>query len=193
MQVSVSGQHISIGSSLQDYIKQRINDIVNKYFEHAPSSHVHFSKQGYEFHCDIIVNDGTGRNIVIKSKNSSDEVYAAFDITLSKIEKLLRKYKSRLKNHSNRVKISEITPEATKYVISPNRPNEDTGEEIDIDNPVIIAEKSIKIVPLTVVEAVMKMDLENLPALMFENAKTGKISVVYYRKDGNISWVESKT
>ena len=38
----------------------------------------------------------------------------------------------------------------------------------------------------------MKMDLENLPALMFENIKTNRINVVYYRKDGNISWVDSK-
>lgn len=41
-------------------------------------------------------------------------------------------------------------------------------------------------------EALMKMDLENLPALMFKNAATNRMNIVYYRRDGNISWVDSK-
>ena len=61
-----------------------------------------------------------------------------------------------------------------------------------MDNPAIIAEKPTQVLPISVGEAVMKMDLENLPALMFENVKTGRINVVYYRRDGNISWVDSK-
>ena len=64
-------------------------------------------------------------------------------------------------------------------------------QEIDLDNPVIVAEKATKILKLSVGQAVMKMDLEDLPALMFRNVKTDRINVVYYRKDGNISWVDS--
>lgn len=193
MQILVSGQHISIGISLQEYVKQRIDAVVHKYFEDVPSSHINFSKQGHEFYCDIIVNDGTGRNITIKSKQHSDDVYSSFDITLSKIEIQLRKYKSKLKDRSHKVKLSELTPEAIKYTISPTRAGDDANIiEVDVDNPVIIAEKLLSISTLSVGEAVMKMDLENLPALLFKNSKTDKVSVVYYRKDGNISWVESK-
>ncbi len=60
------------------------------------------------------------------------------------------------------------------------------------DNPVIIAEKSVEILTLSVSGAVMKMDLENLPALMFQNSHTNRMNVVYYRRDGNISWIDSK-
>jgi ribosomal subunit interface protein len=192
MQISVSGQHIAIGASLQEYVKNRVADSVNKYFDHAPSANIHFNKQNYEFFCDIMVNDGTGRHMVIKSNATSDEIYSAFDAALSKVEKQLRKYKSKLKDHSNRMKVSEITPDVVKYVISPANLDGAGENEFDIDNPVIVAEKATKILKLSVGQAVMKMDLENLPALMFENVKNGRINIIYYRKDGNISWVDSK-
>ena len=193
MQVSVSGQHLSIGSSLQEYVKERVTSSIKKYFDHAPSATVHFNKQNHEFFCDIVVNDGTGRHVVIKSSASSDDVYFAFDAALSKVEKQLRKYKSKLKDHSSKLKVSEISPNSTKYVISPTKIDDEDDEtkEIDFDNPVIVAEKVTKILKLSVGQAVMKMDLEDLPALMFRNVKTDRINVVYYRKDGNISWVDS--
>jgi len=192
MQVSVSGQHLSIGLSLQEYVKERMGGSIKKYFDHAPSATVHFNKQNHDFSCDIVVNDGTGRHIVIKSNASSDDVYFAFDAALSKIEKQLRKYKSKLKDHSSKMKVSEVIPTTTKYVISPTKIDDEVeDQEIDLDNPVIVAEKATKILQLSVGQAVMKMDLEDLPALMFRNVKTDRINVVYYRKDGNISWVDS--
>jgi ribosomal subunit interface protein len=190
MQINISGQHLSIGSSLSEHVNERLNSIVEKYFANAPSAHVHFSKRGSEFCCDIVLHEGTGRRVVIKSNNVSDEIYSTFDIALSKLEKQMRKYRSKLNNHHRGVKASEVLPTATKYVISSER--EEDEAEFDVDNPAIIAEKPAQILPLSVGEAVMKMDLENLPALMFENAKTGRINVVYYRKDGNISWVDSE-
>ena len=192
MQVSVSGQHLSIGLSLQEYVKERMGGSIKKYFDHAPSATVHFNKQNHHFSCDIVVNDGTGRHIVIKSNASSDDVYFAFDAALSKIEKQLRKYKSKLKDHSSKMKVSEVIPTTTKYVISPTKIDDEVeDQEIDLDNPVIVAEKATKILKLSVGQALMKMDLEDLPALMFRNVKTDRINVVYYRKDGNISWVDS--
>lgn len=191
MQVSISGQHFSVGSALQEYAQDKISGSIKKYFDHALSVAVHFNKQNYEFVCDIIVNDGTGRHMVIKSNASSEDVYSAFDSALVKIEKQLRKYKSKLKDHSNRIKVSEIQSNATKYTIAANKLSiEDESHEVDIDNPLIIAEKPIKILKLSVGQAVMKMDFENVPALMFENIKTNRINLVYYRKDGNISWVD---
>lgn len=193
MQVLVSGQQISIGSSLQDYAKSRTTEIINKYFDSVTSAHVNFSKQNKEFTCDIIVNDGTGRHTVVKSNSASDEIYSAFDLAVIKLEKQLRKYKSKLKDRSHKVKVSEVATDATKYVISTNG-HDTAGDEyeVDIDNPVIVAEKPSPVLELSVGEAVMQMDLANLPALMFQNIKTGRINVVYYRKDGNISWVDSK-
>lgn len=187
MQIAVSGQHITIGNTLQDYTKTRIQEVVQKYFENAISANIFFIKETFQFHCEIIVNDGTNKHVIVKSNASSDEIYSAFDISISKLEKQLRKYKSKLKKRFDRIKLSEVSIPAVKYVINPTRNDE---EEESLDNPVIIAEKAIDVEELSVSEAVMKMDLENLPAVIFKNIKTGRVNIVYYRKDGNISWVD---
>lgn len=193
MQIEVSGQQISIGQPLQEYVRSRLGDVVHKYFENAPSSRVHFSKQGASLVCDIMVSDGTGRHMVIKGDSVSDEIYHSFDLALVKVEKQLRRYKSKLQTHHKQIKSSEITSQAIKYVISPDLFLDDNELDlIDGNNPAIIAEKPTQILPLSVGEAVMRMDLQNLPALMFLNKKTGRVNVVYYRKDGNISWVDSE-
>lgn len=193
MNVIVSGQQISVGSSLQTHATERVEQVVLKYFSHAISANVTFSKQGYLYLCDISVNEGTGRKAFIKSSDSSDDAYAAFDSALVKLEKQLRRYKSRLNNKGSRIRTTEALEviAATKYVISPNLAD-DMDENSGEDNPVIVAEKPAEIMTLSVSDAVMKMDLESLPALMFKNIKNGRINVVYYRKDGNISWLDTK-
>ena len=190
MQISISGQHISIGNALQEYAKNRIQEVVHKYFAHAISTNIHFSKQHFQFTCNIVVNDGSGRHIIIKSDSASDDIYSSFDMALSKLQKQLRKYKSKLTEHHVRSKISKGI-EATKYIISPHEINQDE-DTIVADNPVIIAEKPTEILTLTISQALMKMDLENFPALVFQNSDTSRINVIYYRKDGNISWIDSK-
>lgn len=190
MIISVSGQHISIGNSLQEYSKERINQVLTKYFNDIISADIHYSKEGMNFKCDIIVKYGSGKHNIVKSNESCSDIYVAFDKATAKLEKQLRKYKSKLKNHhSGKVKISEIASEGTKYIIS-SQEQQDSNDSEDNDNPVIIAEKPVEILKLSVKEAVMKMDLENLPALVFKNINNDRINIVYYRKDGNISWVD---
>lgn len=192
MQISISGQHIAIGSLIQDYVRNRTLQVAEKYFSNIISANIHFSKHGFQFVCDIVVNDGTGRHMVLKGNATSDDLYSSFDVAISRLEKQLRKYKSKLKDRHERIKLSEAAAyQATKYTITPHQ-HEDEHDSVTDDNPVIIAEKSVEILTLSVSEAVMKMDLENLPALMFYNIHSNRINVVYYRKDNNISWIDSK-
>ena len=191
MEVKIAGQHISVGDSLKGYVEDRLQSMVTKYFEHAVSSHVHFVKDGHQIKCDIMVHEGTGRRAITKSESLCDDIYSSFDIALAKCEKQLRRYKSRLKDRHNKVKLSEATPDihVKKYVIEPQRDD----EEVDLEqNPIIIAESDFHIEDMSVSEALMKMDLESLPAVMFKNVKNGKMNMLYYRPDGNIAWVDAQ-
>lgn len=188
MQISISGQHLSIGKALHEYVEDRTTEVVQKYFEHAISANIHFIKENFQYVCNIVINDGVNKHI-IKGNALSDEVYSSFDIAIIKIQKQLRRYKEKIRSN-HKVKLSEASLSATKYVISTYQ-NEDETSSAE-DNPVIIAEKTIEVMTLSTSEAVMKMDLENLPALMFKNSQTNRMNVVYYRRDGNISWVDSK-
>lgn len=192
MQVTISGKQIDIGEALQNHVHEELSACVKKYFEFAVSANVVFSteKKSHLFRADIRVNEGTGNKMVVKAEGKETEIYRAFDIALEKVEKQLRRYKRRIKNH-HKTGHADLHNQydAMKYVLSPGSEEEEVGEE---DNPLIIAEKATTIETLTVGDAVMRMDLGNLPALMFINRTNGNINVVYRRHDGNIAWVDPR-
>ena len=167
MKISITGQSIKIGQSLQEYVKERIEQNINKYFDHLVKIEAVFTKDANYFSCHIVIH--TGIHLVLRGNSSSFDIYASFDNALIKIESQLRRYKDKLHNHKKH-KLSELefdkSVEGTKYVISPfSAPDyEEDSQEPAEDNPIIIAEKSTQIETLTVGEAVMKMDLAHLPA-----------------------------
>ena len=186
MVTSVSGKHMEVGKALQEYVHERINLGVRKYLHDVTQAKIVFSKRSYLFHADILIHDS--HLGFVKAESESDDVYAAFDTAIIKIEKQLRKHKGKISKHAKSIKEGlspEITPPGTKYIL--NIPS--THDQHDHE-PVTIAEKPTNIDKLTVSEAIMKMDLGHLPALMFINKLNNRLNVVYYRVDGNISWVD---
>jgi ribosomal subunit interface protein len=188
MVTTISGKHMEVGKSLQEYVHERIDSGVKKYLNNITQAKVVFSKRTYLYHADIIIHD-THVGLV-KAESESDDVYTAFDLAIVKIEKQLRKYKSKISKHIVRVK-DEAAPIilGIKYII--NVPQELLAiHEEEHHEPITIAEKPSNIENLTVSEAIMKMDLAHLPALLFINKLNNRLNVVYHRADGNISWVD---
>ena len=107
MQVIVSGQGVSIGQALQEYVKEKLTNHVVKYFEHAIEAHVVFHKQSVFFKADIVIRDGTGMHLPIKGDDEADDVYVAFDKALARAEHQLRKYKTKIKSH-HKAKLGEF-------------------------------------------------------------------------------------
>lgn len=189
MKLHISGRHVDLGESFQQHVEKRLQEGLGKYLERIPSVDVVVSKQAHhQYRVDIHGNTGTHSGIVIKSQGEAGEIYAAFDDAATKAEKQLRRYKRRLKDHQNADsgKNAKIT-RAKKYVLQPEAADAELAEKAD---HVVIAEKATDLATLTVSDAVMKMDLADLPALMFYNASNGHLNVIYRRADGNISWVD---
>lgn len=188
MQINVSGKGVEVGESLRGHIEAQVAEHVTKYIDRISNMSAVVSREAHMFRVDITGNLGTHAGMVIRSRGESDDVYAAFDLSLEKMSKQLRRYKRKITNHHKHVTDDVVAGSirATKYVISPQ-----TGEEDDDKSAgLVIAEKPTDIETLTVSQAVMKMDLQDLPALMFFNSAHGGLNVVYRRADGNISWVD---
>lgn len=189
MQISVSGKGVDIGSALQSHIEKQIEEHVTKYIDRVTSVNVVISREAHLFRVDITGNIGTHSGLVVRSRGALEDVYAAFDEALDKIVKQLRRYKRKITNHhktTHEEQAQIVHNIGTKYIVSP-----DVGEHDDEKQAgLIIAEKPTSIETLTVSEAVMKMDLQDLPALMFFNSAHGRLNVIYRRADGNISWVD---
>lgn len=183
MQIQVSGKGVEVGESLRSHIQARVDEHVNKYIDRVNSIHVVVTTEAHLFRVDITGNVGTHAGLVIRSRGESGDVYAAFDDALEKISKQLRRYKRKITNHQ---KDAAPLVKGRKTVLPPH-----AGEdEEDKHEALVIAEKATDIETLTVSQAVMKMDLQHLPALMFFNKAHGQLNVVYRREDGNISWVD---
>ena len=97
MRYQVSGKQIDIGNALQQHVKSEIGEVVSKYAERPTDAIVVFSKSGHEFVCEATVHLSTG--LTAQARSHENEIYASFDSCAAKMEKQLRRYKRRLKDH----------------------------------------------------------------------------------------------
>lgn len=193
MQIQVTGKDIDLGGALQAHVEEKLSEGVRKYFDRPAESKVMFSTEGHGFRCDCVVHLSSG--IVLASQGESSDVYASFDAALAKLEKRVRRYKRRLKNH-HADKGPMPTEEAAAYIIAAPGDEEthDDGEETTNGSyelqPAIIAEMTENVREMTVSMAVMQLDLSESPVLLFKNAAHGGLNVVYRRQDGNFGWID---
>ncbi|UYP67702.1 ribosome-associated translation inhibitor RaiA [Thalassobacter stenotrophicus] len=189
MRYQISGKQIDIGTALQTHVEQELGGIVQKYAERPTDALVVFSRNAHEYVCESTVHLSTG--LTAQAKAHATEIYAAFDSCGEKMEKQLRRYKRRLKDHHReRAQPVELSGAASYILASQEANDEDEPETL---TPLIVAEMETKIPSLSVGEAVMQMELAGAPVLVFHNEKHGSINVVYRREDGNVGWVDPKS
>ncbi len=186
MRYQISGKQIDIGEALQTHVKDELGAVVSKYAERPTDAQITFSRNAGEFACEAVVHLSTG--LTAQAKGKAHEIYAAFDACAEKMDKQLRRYKRRLKDHhKDRVEPVELFG-ASSYILSSDA---DAGsEEPDSLQPIIVAEMETKIPSLSVGEAVMQMELAGAPVLVFRNEGKKTVNVVYRREDGNIGWID---
>ncbi len=186
MRYQITGMHIDIGDALQTHVKDELGAVLQKYSQRPTDANVIFSKSGHEFVCETTVHLSTG--LTAAAKAHATEIYAAFDDCGEKLDKQLRRYKRRLKDHhKDRTEPVEIFG-ASSYILASDTDSE--AQEPDSLQPIIVAEMETKIPSLTVGEAVMQMELAGAPVLVFRNEKKDGVNVVYRREDGNIGWID---
>ena len=184
MQVQITGKNVDVGEALQSHIKARLDQDVAKYFDDDASGHVTIAKEGGEFRSDCSLILASGINL--QSHGLSEDAYASFDIAAEKLEKRLRRYTRRLKKHRKHRSSPVKSMDFPVFVIS----SDDDEEPVSNENPVIIAETSTEIQELTVSEAVMKMDISDMPFVIFRHGNNQGLNIVYRRDDGNIGWID---
>ncbi len=186
MRYQITGKHIDIGNALQTHVQVELDAVIEKYAARATDANVIFSKSAHEFVCEIMVHLSTGLNA--SAKAHATEIYGAFDSCRDKMEKQLRRYKRRLKDHhKDRTEPVEVFG-AASYVLDGSAHEE--AQEPETLQPIIVAEMETRIPSLTVGEAVMQMELAGAPFLLFRNEKKDGVNIVYRREDGNFGWID---
>ena len=184
MGLRISGKSVDIGEAFRGHVEAKIGDALEKYFDGGFTGHVTVEREGPGFRTDCAIHLDTG--VVLKAEGRAQDVYQSFDMAAERIDKRLRRYKRRLKDHHHRNRGGDGMP-ATEYVLA--APDEDTEVAPDTD-PVVIAEQATNLETMTVGGAVMAMDLTDAPVVVFRNAGHGGVNVVYRRRDGHIGWID---
>jgi ribosomal subunit interface protein len=183
--IRVAGHQVDTGESLREHASRRMAEITEKYFSRSVGANVTFGRgPNNDFTCDIIAPVVQG--VVLKASYSAREPQIAFNGAADRIEKQLRRYTNRLKEHKVDEAAQAYVENAGYTIFS----GEDRGDQGTADHPAIVAETRVDIPESSVSDAVMLMDLRNTTALMFKNSATGELNMIYRREDGNIGWVE---
>jgi ribosomal subunit interface protein len=189
MPFRVSGKNIAIGDALRGRVSQRIAEATAKYFDGGYSGHVTIGKDGFGFRTECVVHLDSG--IVLEAEAIAGDAYSSADQAAGRIEKRLRRYKGRLKDHQNGRADGQAVdnvPAVPSYVIA--APDQDADEEITEFNPVIIAESTTALKRMSVSDAVMQLDLTGTTVIVFRHAGHGRVNLVYRRADGHIGWID---
>lgn len=182
MSVRVSGKHMEIGDSFRNRIESHIGDAVGKYFDGGYSGQVTVEKTGSRFAADCKIHLDTG--IVLHAAGQAAEPQAAYDAAAERIEKRLRRYKRRLRDHHQGTNHTELP-----YSVLDSIPEE--AEDVPDDYaPAIVAESSKQLRTMSVATAVMALDMTDEPVFVFRNAGSEQLNIVYRRNDGNIGWID---
>ena len=186
MTIQVTGKNIDAGSAFQAYVTDKTRAVLDKYIGPEISGHVRIEKVRGQFQTNCSIRLRTG--LTLEAQGTGADAYASADTALEQLEKRVRRYKRRLKDHHHGIGVGEIPQRmAGDFVLQVTE--EETDNEQQSADPVIVAETERRVQELAVSEAVMQLDLTDEAFLVFRNAASGKTNVVYRREDGNIGWI----
>lgn len=186
MKLQITGRHLDIGDALRAHIATHLEQVAEKYFAAPIAGHVTVDKESNDFRVECLVHVGTG--IDLEARAHSPDAYNAFDSALGKLEKRLRRYKRRLRDHHSTRREPAPRFAVSEHVIQAESHDQET--EPEGLNPVVIAETKASLQELTVGEAVMQLDISDRAFVVFRNSGGGRVNVVYRRSDGNIGWID---
>ena len=194
MRIQVAGRQMDVGEALRTRIEGELTEGVGKYFSRATDAVVTVGRNGggvgFEVDCTVHLASG----ISLQAEGQGADAHGAFSEALEKLEKRVRRYKRRLRNHHTNGKSPLSGESAAAYVLAPLQ--EDSEAEIEAasgdqdSTPLVIAETKVPVRTMTVSTAVMQLDLSDSPIVLFRNAAHGGLSVVYRRPDGNVGWID---
>ena len=190
MGLRVSGKNFDIGEALREHVLGRLQSSAEKYFKGLITGHVVVDHEGSGYRTDCTLHLGTG--VTLQAEGYAQEPYISVDQAADRLEKRLRRYKSRLKSHHNGERnggAATPTPQtdeeiAAHYTLHAPEDDEQTF------HPVVVAEKTKAMATLTVSAAVTDLDFTGVPVLVFRNASSGRVNFVYRRSDGHIGWID---
>ena len=177
MQIKMRGEKIKITPAIDSYVSEKVGKL-DKYFENPEeiSANILVRIRGIEQIVEVTIPI---KNAVIRAEERSKDLYEAIDLVVDKLERQIRKNKTKIQKKKNKVRLPEFNID---YQI----------EEKEETKGKIVKEKIIETKPMSREEAILQMELVDHDIYVFKDDKTLETSVVYRRKDGNYGVIDAK-
>ena len=194
MNFKIFGKQVKVGETFSKYAELNLLESIQKYFPNPISSIISVSKNNKLFHIIIVLH--INKKMEFTAQSSGQTAKLAFNETLEKLSKQLRRYKRKIKNYKNNEnnknnnKANSLN--AQFHIINEPSTSISKQKETNYQEPLIFAELDTEIEELTVIDALEKMKMGNISALMFRNKKHSGLNMVYKRDDGLIGWVDPR-
>jgi len=175
MKYNIRGEKVEVTEAIRSYIEDKIGKL-DKYFENADNitASVVIKVRGKEQKIEITV---PAMYYTLRSEEAHSDLYAAIDLTVDKLERQIRKHKTKInsKNKKNVIQNFEI----------------DLEDKFEEDESKVLKRKKVDMKPMDEEEAIMQMEMLGHSFFVFKNAETNNICVLYLRKDGNYGIIET--
>lgn len=176
MKLNIRGDKLEITDAIRDYVEDKLGRL-DKYFKDSDiNANVLLKVKGNRQIIEVTVPTD---KYILRSEEEHNDLYAAIDLVVDKLEGQIRKNKTKLKkqNIDNKYKDFNFDYEL---------------EEDEENNDVIVKHKEIEMKPMDSEEAILEMELLGHSFFVYKDVDTGNVNVLYKRKDGNYGLIETK-
>lgn len=190
MHIQIASKGVDVSQALRERISSRLEEMMDKYIHRDGDAQVAISREGSGFRtlCSVHLPSGAS----MEGKGEAHDGYASADEAMEHVEKRLRRYSRRLKDHNAQAKADAFSMFILENPINDSySDNDDTDDNVSAE-PMVIAEKPGKIRTMTPSMAALELGLADTGVVIFNNARHGGLNVVFKRSDGNIGWVDPK-
>lgn len=193
MQVSVTFRHMDTTEALRQYAEEKIDKALRKYLRTSFDAHVVLSTEKHQHNCDVTVQVA---GHTIKGTERTTDMYSAIDRVGDKIERQVRRYKDKLRNHKPSAHDAELrAPEVLISLLDQQDllPLSSTTPEAEVaPEPKVLKTETLVASRMSVDDAVMALELSQSPFLIFSNKSNNGIAVLYRRDDGKYGLIDTK-
>ncbi len=182
MNISITARRFALTEEHKEYVEKRLKHL-KRFFETIMDIHVTLQK---EKHREIAEMTIQVNGVMMHGEEETGDIFSSIDRVVDKIEKQIKKYKARLRNRRSRPR-GEGSENSIRFKMDLL-----SGQELEqgTPQPRVIRTRTLSIKPLSLDEALMQMDLLNQNFLVFRNASSEQINVLYRRPDGDYNLVE---
>ena len=186
MDYNIRGENIEVTPALRDYVEKKIGKL-ERYFNNTPNANVYVNLKVYSDKTSKVEVTIPMPNLVLRAEERNADMYAAIDFITDKLERQIRKHKTKVNRKFRTVGAGAEMP---ADVFATEAEEADPLDVLEQEELEIVRNKRFDLKPMDSEEAILQMNLLGHNFFVYTNAETEQTNVVYKRKDGRYGLIE---